>query len=265
MKITALVENISNCKLAAIHGLSLLVETKKHKLLFDVGVDQTLLENAKLCGIDLSDVDTVILSHTHNDHTGGLGAFLQVNSVAKVYVQKTAFEPCFCRTLEGTMEAIGIGAEFYNHPQIVLVEGDFAIDEELFLFQADSLEKYPSTANERLYGPNGKDTFLHEQNLLIREEKENNLIAGCCHSGIVNIMDKVGKYNPKTCIAGFHLYDAATKITVADDVLDGIAEELSGYDTMFYTCHCTGEKAFAYLSQKMKNIGYFSCGTILER
>ena len=34
MKITALVENKSNCDLTPVHGLSLYVETEQHKLLF---------------------------------------------------------------------------------------------------------------------------------------------------------------------------------------------------------------------------------------
>lgn len=265
MKITALVENISHCELRAIHGLSLLVETDKHKMLFDVAEDGALLENAKLRGIDLTDVDTVILSHAHNDHTGSLREFLAVNSHAKVYIQKAAFDPCYYQEDDGSMREIGIAAELQHHPQVVLVEGDMEIDEELFLFQADSIEKYRSTANDRLYDQDGKEKFRHEQNLLIRGEKETNLIAGCCHSGIVNIMDKAGKYNPKICVAGFHLVNPNTNRSVEADILDGIAGELSGYDTMFYTCHCTGEEAFGYLSQKMDNIAYLSCGEVIER
>ncbi|WP_317856173.1 MBL fold metallo-hydrolase [Chakrabartyella piscis] len=265
MKVTALVENISHCELRAIHGLSLLVETEKHMMLFDVAEDGALLENAKTRNIDLSKVDTVILSHAHNDHTGSLADFLSINKTAKVYIQKAAFDPCYYKEDDGSMRPIGIDVKFMNHPQIVLVEGDLQIDEELFLFQADSIERYHSTANDRLYDQNGLDTFKHEQNLLISETTENNLIAGCCHSGIVNIMDKIGKYNPKTCIAGFHLVNPSNHKTVETEILDGIASELSKYDIMFYTCHCTGEEAFTYLSGKMKNIQYLSCGEILER
>ena len=60
MRITALVENQSNCDLKPTHGLSLYIETQKHKLLFDLGPDRTLFENARKKGIRLEDVDTVV-------------------------------------------------------------------------------------------------------------------------------------------------------------------------------------------------------------
>ena len=52
MKVTALVENETKSELKAKHGLSLYIETPKHKILFDVGSDNTLFENAKARGID---------------------------------------------------------------------------------------------------------------------------------------------------------------------------------------------------------------------
>ena len=70
MLITALVENTAKSELKTKHGLSLHIETKKHKLLFDLGPDHTLFNNASLRGIDLTKVDTVILSHGHYDHGG---------------------------------------------------------------------------------------------------------------------------------------------------------------------------------------------------
>ena len=89
MRITALVENRSDCGLIPVHGLSLYIETERHKLLFDLGPDDTLLKNAEKRGIDLGEVDTVVISHGHYDHGGALAAFLQVNQMAKVYVQRT--------------------------------------------------------------------------------------------------------------------------------------------------------------------------------
>ena len=73
MKITALVENQSNCDLKPTHGLSLYIETKKHKLLFDLGPDRILFENARKKGIRLEEVDTAVISHGHMDHGGALG------------------------------------------------------------------------------------------------------------------------------------------------------------------------------------------------
>ena len=97
MQITALVENHSHSPLQAKHGLALYIETQRHKLLFDLGPDCTLFDNARRKGIDLTQVDTVILSHGHLDHGGALARFLSLNTTAKIYAQKSAFEPHYSK------------------------------------------------------------------------------------------------------------------------------------------------------------------------
>lgn len=83
MRITSLVENTTKSELKTKHGLSLYIETKLHKILFDLGSDSTLFENAMKRNIDISKVDTVIISHGHFDHGGALKKFLDINSLAK--------------------------------------------------------------------------------------------------------------------------------------------------------------------------------------
>ena len=68
MRITSLVENTTKSELKTKHGLSLYIETKSHKILFDLGSDSTLFENAMKRNIDISKVETVIISHLHFDH-----------------------------------------------------------------------------------------------------------------------------------------------------------------------------------------------------
>ena len=75
MKITALVENTTNQGWRTVHGLSLYIETPGHKILFDVGPDDTLFANAERAGVDLAAVDTAIISHGHSDHGGALKKF----------------------------------------------------------------------------------------------------------------------------------------------------------------------------------------------
>ena len=84
MRIVPLVENTTKSELKAKHGLSLYIETKLHKILFDLGSDNTLFENAVKRNIDISKVDTVIISHGHFDHGGALKKFLDVNSSANI-------------------------------------------------------------------------------------------------------------------------------------------------------------------------------------
>lgn len=81
MKITALVENTTNMpNIKAKHGLSLYIETEKHKILFDMGSGARLLANAKRLKIDLKKVDLAILSHGHVDHGGAIGCLFENQS-----------------------------------------------------------------------------------------------------------------------------------------------------------------------------------------
>ena len=262
MKITALVENTTKTDLKVKHGLSLYIETAKHKILFDVGPDDTLFHNADRLGIDLSMVDTVIISHGHGDHGGGLESFLKINQTAKIYLQESAFEPYFAKVV--IKVNIGLDKTLKTNPQFILLNGDHKIDDELNLFTVSDSQRCHSPANDTLYDKNGNDPFTHEQNLVITEDKTA-LIMGCGHCGIVNILSKAKEYNPVLCVGGYHLYNPTTKQTAPTSLLDEIAVEMKTYSgTEFYTCHCTGTKAFDYLSKQLPQLHYLSCGEVIN-
>lgn len=263
MVITSLVENTTKSGLKAKHGLSLYIETKLHRILFDLGPDETLFENAEKKKIDLTSVDTVIISHGHYDHGGALGKFLKINSLANIYVQQKAFEPHYSKRRFFKIP-VGIDQKWKTHRQVVLLDGDYKIDEELSLFTVDKTENCYSSANDVLYDKNGRDTFSHEQNLIITEERTA-VVMGCGHAGVVNIMEKAEYSKPCVCIGGFHLFNPIMKTTVSNNLLDEIAGRLQQYkDTQFYTCHCTGKEAYQYLARKMDNLHYMACGDRLE-
>ena len=263
MIIKALVENETNCNMKTKHGLSLYIETRNHKILFDLGPDKTLFENAESMNVNLLEVDTVIISHGHKDHGGALAEFLKINNTAKIYVQEKAFEKHYSKVLLINLN-ISIDSDFKNHPQVVLLDGDFKIDNELRLFTSASVEKCYSNANDTLYEENEQDKFAHEQSLIIDEDKTA-LIMGCGHTGIVNILEQSKTYNPTLCVGGYHLHSPSTNKTVSDDLLDEISAEMMKYqEIMFYTCHCTGKKAFDYLSNKLPNLKYLSCGDLID-
>lgn len=263
MKITALVENQSNGDLKAMHGLSLYIETQKHKILFDLGPDGTLFENAAKKGIRLKEVDTVVISHGHMDHGGALGRFLEINHTAKIYVQRRAFEPHYSKLLCFRVP-VGLEEKWKEEEQIVLLDGDYEIDGELRLFVVPETGKCYSDANHALYTKHGRDDFLHEHNLLISEKKKV-LVMGCGHAGVVNILERAREDKPEYCIGGYHVLNPMKRRAVPTLLLDEIAAELANYPGMcFYTCHCTGRRAYDYLSGKVENMNYLSCGESLE-
>ena len=265
MKITALVENTSNCGLKAVHGLSIYIETRLHRLLFDLGPGEALFHNAERLGIDLTAVDTVILSHGHYDHGGALKKFLALNPTAKIYAQRSAFEPHYHYFKEKFFKLnIGLEPALANAPGVVLLDGDHKIDEELTLFTAKGEDTFRSEANRVLYSKTGPDDFRHEQNLLLTENAPV-LFTGCSHGGVIRILQSVPGPRPVCCIGGFHVYNPTSRKTVSQAQLETLSMALKNYsDVRFYTCHCTGKPAFNYFKERCDNVFYFAAGDSLE-
>ena len=80
MQWTVLSDNRScNPAFETEHGLSIFLQTDRHKILLDTGASDVFIRNAEVLGIDLSTVDYVFISHGHSDHAGGLRYFLEHN------------------------------------------------------------------------------------------------------------------------------------------------------------------------------------------
>lgn len=262
MKITNLIENTEGrhgCAFA--HGLSFHVETEKHKLLLDLGPSAETLHNAEVLGIDLSAVDTVILSHGHYDHSGGIIPFTQVNDKALIYMQKSAAQDYYAddgEQADPRFRYIGIDNAIASLPQVRFLSGDKVIDEELEVFViAKRSHELPST-NKRLLIRSGdgfqRDDFLHEHFLVIRSKGKTVLMSGCAHNGILSILDaykdKYGKA-PDLAVSGFHLMKKTDYSDSEIDEIKAIAGELKDYPTKFVTCHCTGTTAFDVMKEIM--------------
>ncbi len=263
VKIVSLVENRTECGCRTAHGLSLYIETPHHKVLFDVGRDDAFLENAERLGVDIGSVDIVIISHGHYDHGGALPLFLERNGEAKVYIQREAFAPHFSHRPSGVSD-IGLDSTLKDNDRIVLLDGDFSIDDELQLFKVETNSESPSGANSTLYEGEHPDNFEHEHNLIVMGQKPI-LIMGCGHNGVVNIMSRAEEFSPKLCIGGFHLTNPSARKDEPQSLIDQIIERLHKYsDVEFYTCHCTGVNVYEYMHSKMSNIHYLACGDKLE-
>lgn len=254
------------------HGLSLYIETSKHKILFDMGQNKLFLENAEKMGVNISEIDLAIISHGHYDHGGGLGVFLQENSRAKVYVHQKAFDNYFARRPNGETQKIGLDENYNNNPRIIFT-GDYnLIDDGLELFSNIQAEELCSEANKVLLMQKGEvlieDNFAHEQNLIITENGKTLLIAGCAHKGIVNIVKKGILMKGKMfnyVIGGFHLSNPSTKESEAPDLIKAVGKYLKSTGSIYYTCHCTGLGAYKELKDIMdNNINYLATGGTIK-
>lgn len=256
MKIINLIENIQEKQDVLFeHGLSFYIETVGHKLLVDCGQTEAFMENANRLQVDLEKIDTVILSHGHYDHSGGILSFAERNSHAQIYMQKSAVLPYYHKT-EEEERYIGIDPAIKELSQVALAEGDIMLDEELSLFSDVKGRALWPKGNLELKKKIGddfvQDTFDHEQYLVVTEGEKKVLFSGCAHNGILNILshyhDLYEGY-PDAVVSGFHM--KKKEYTAEDDALiTETAEKLKEMPTLFYTGHCTGEYAF----DKMKKI-----------
>lgn len=262
MKIINLVENESGdsgCE--AAHGLSFYVETEKHKLLFDSSPSEVVIHNAQKLGVKLGVVDTVILSHGHYDHSGGILPFVQLNPKAKIYMQHNAGGEYYAFDGEEKgFRYIGIDKKILSLPQVQLLKGDTKIDDEIQIFTVDQ-RTYPlPSTNKRLRelcnGQYIQDEFHHEQNLLLTVNGKKILFCGCAHNGILNVMETLErKFGPASLpdlvIGGFHLMKR-TEFSETDTAeVTEIANRLKSYKAHFATCHCTGLPVFNQMKEIM--------------
>lgn len=254
MKLITLVENTlgqSGC--IAEHGLCIYIETAKHKLLMDSGQTDALIHNAQQLDIDLSSVDTVVLSHGHYDHSGGILPFSQMNKNARIIMHRKAPEPHF-----NVDRYIGIDDGILELPNVEFTDGDTQLDDELFVFSGIKGRRCFPQGNLKLkmlkYGEKVCDDFTHEQCLVITQGGKKTLLSGCAHNGILNILDKYQELFgscPDYVISGFHMMKKDGEHTPEEvAVIEQTAKELCKLDTVFYSGHCTGEPAF----ERMKAI-----------
>jgi len=245
-------------------GFAALVEADGHRILFDTGAHpDTVLRNLAALKIDIHDIEEVILSHHHLDHTAGLVTLRQSLAAANPKALSTAYvgQGIFYPRLGGgnpmakakaAYEAAGgrvveLNAPRELHPGIWLT--------------GPVPRKYPErnwSGSGRLRLPDGQeseDNLPEDQTLVIETAKGLVIVAGCSHAGIVNILDFARtKIRPgarrqapiHAAIGGFHLFAAS------EETLAWTAGKLKEFGLQnLLGAHCTGIEAVYRLRELM--------------
>lgn len=267
MIITSLIDNISTNGLGEEHGLSLYIQLDSGKsVLFDMGQCSMFANNAKTLGIDLTATDIAVISHGHYDHGGGLEHFMLINKKANIYIHQNAFEPHYSKRQEG-MRYIGLMTKCKDSDRLLYCDNVTHIGESITLFSRAEGNCCKPNGNILLYGPdeNTNDSFVHEQSMLIKEGSELILIAGCAHTGIINIMrraEEVAGQQPTKVFAGMHLVKSGLSENDDNEFISLLARHLLEYkDCTYYTMHCTGWEQYNKLRNIMgEKINYMASG-----
>jgi 7,8-dihydropterin-6-yl-methyl-4-(beta-D-ribofuranosyl)aminobenzene 5'-phosphate synthase len=271
MIIKTLAENTSvSDDLGCEHGLSLYIEIKKRKILFDTGASVLFLKNAKQLGANIDEIDYLVISHGHYDHGGGLKTFLQENKKAEVFLHRLAFKKHYALQKDGMPVYIGLEEDLKQNSRFVFTSDRFFISNGIQLFSnVNRKERLPSPNKGLLTEENGvlmEDDFSHEHNMVIEENGKILLVTGCAHNGIVNIMEhfnSIKKRMPDYVIGGFHLSTPSGGDENPAEI-ERIGKYLLDTKAKFYTCHCTGIEPYKKLKEIMgENIDYISAGSQL--
>jgi len=262
MQWTVLSDNrSSDSRLSTEHGLSILLQTERHKILLDTGASDVFILNAELLGIDLSDVDYVFISHGHSDHAGGLRSFMEYNQKAQVIVSPDAMSGKFF-SKRGNLHSITAELHDIEKDRLILINKNYKIAEGIHAFaHVPQIHPMPK-GNQNLYvqDANGQlvhDDFRHELALYA----DGLLFTGCAHSGLENILAAC-PYPVHSVVGGFHLLDGME----SEEELATLAQRLKAHypETLFYTSHCTGNNVFKVMKDIMgEKLQSFSAGTII--
>jgi len=267
MKITVLIENTKSpdrVELLYEHGLSIHIAFQGNSILFDMGASEAFSKNADVLGIDLSGVNSAVISHHHFDHGGGLSRFIELNKAANIFLDEAPDGESYFKALGFIKRYIGLDARVFdaNPERFVFVNQNTEILPDVFIIPKIELAYPKPEGNKYLYLKKGSewrnDEFLHELILVIKEEEGLVVFSGCSHNGIPNIIDTVNKQfwgiPIKAVIGGFHLIGLPMFNTMAGskrEVEDVGRKTLSYPVEKVYSGHCTGQKAYRVLKGVM--------------
>lgn len=264
MKIAILIDNcpsIDNPCLKCEHGLSVYVDCGGVSFLCDMGLTSGYRENASLMGVDLQSVDFAVVSHGHNDHTGGLSDFLHYYADIPVYLSGDVFKHKYYSTRHGERRNIstqqGLGVE--HSDRLCFVDSSRWISETIAIVKCESHGFESPHGNCFLMKDDVNDDFSHELSIAIKTDDGLVVISSCSHCGAMNIMEScrvfTGENRVMAFVGGLHFVDGDW---TADEVARFIEDTRNiSPETKFYVGHCTGDIAKRLLSHH-PNITIFS-------
>jgi len=271
LQITTLIENSQGEHLALKieHGLSFFIHYKGKKILFDTGQSEAYLANAEQLQIDLSDVDHVVLSHGHYDHSGGLKALTHKTRLFTLWMGKGFFVEKYgyknnCYEYLGNnftqdfLDAEQIAYRFVQEDITEIVPGIYIVTNFPRIHPEEKINPRFVVKNEDTFS---SDPFTDEILIAIDTPKGLVVVLGCSHPGMRNMLDAVTEKLGRPIYAvlgGTHLVEAE------GECLSRSIEYLKHEELQIIgVSHCTGQIAMERMSESNSHYFHNSTGSSL--
>ncbi|MEM4482022.1 MAG: MBL fold metallo-hydrolase [Desulfurococcaceae archaeon] len=251
-------------KLLGEHGFSALITAtyesgRKYNILLDVGESGSVLaENSTRLGVKINEVDVLVVSHRHHDHTGGLQKAVESLGGKPLLAHPALMKPCYADSKGFKRFDVGLtlGARrALSAFELILIKTPLELAPDIwFLGEIErhysneyAVKGFKTLYNDQLVD----DPMMDDTGIAIRVGNKVIVAVGCSHSGVQNIARqarRTARAEDLVIVGGFHLADADEETTKT------VIEELSGEGVSeVHTGHCTGLRGEAELLVKYRN------------
>ena len=222
-------------------AVSYYIEDEDVSLLLDVGYSDIFLKNAATLGVDLENINTIVISHGHDDHTRGLKYYFEQEHKNKISI--IAHPDAFKEKIIDALKICSpiLQEELKDKCNLILSKEPIKVSKHItFLGEIPQINNFEirKPIGRQIVGQTSADDYVLDDTALVYESKNGiYIITGCSHSGICNIIE----YAKKVCkdnrvlgvIGGFHLFQVNEQVNKTVDYLrENDLKEL-------YPCHCT--------------------------
>lgn len=246
-------------------AVSYYIEDEETRILFDTGYSDAFIKNAKKMNIDLEKIEKIVISHGHNDHTGGLEYLIK--KIRNKNIEIIAHTHCFYKKyFENNYIGTPIDKKkIEENFKLKLENAPIEISKNvIFLGEIPNINNFEQRSAIGNYKNRNKiveDYVIDDSAIVYKSKKGLFIITGCSHSGICNIIE----YAKKICnedkiygvIGGFHLFECNDRLNKTIKYFKDNSLEL------IYPCHCVSLNAKIEMGKEL-NIKEVGVGLDLE-